>query len=426
MAEMTSEMYGAQGRVGNKTYYRANGKTVAREIVPVKNPKTDLQTLQRVIAKQVGMDYKKFREICDHSFEGITTGANSAAKFRSLNMKAKRSRAAEINQAGQSLSAYYNFQPVGSEKWVPGAVILSQGQLPKVVATVSQDELGLYLGHVAVAENTYAGVCAALGLKRGDQLTFVTVEKKNDEYQVFLSRIILDPRNQDGSGAAMTTAFITDGAIVSPNWRNKFNFTYLTFTTGSVNFAQGGNGATLVGAAIIVSRKDSDSWLRSNAELTVSEAACGSDKSSLYDAIAGSYSNDTIDMESEFYLNNAGEGGTQSGSSSSAANDTTPSYSNNVAINGIQANVSGGSVNVTAPLNTIVISGTNLSEAPVTARQAGESQDTQPTKTATTISFSFNALPAGASVTVKKDGTTWFTVTAVAAGGDDDGGGDAD
>ena len=40
MAEMTQEMYGATGRVGNKTYYRSNGKTIAREVVTPKNPKT--------------------------------------------------------------------------------------------------------------------------------------------------------------------------------------------------------------------------------------------------------------------------------------------------------------------------------------------------------------------------------------------------
>ena len=49
MAEMTQEMYGATGRVGNKTYYRANGKTVAREIVTPKNPKTDAQTIWSMV-----------------------------------------------------------------------------------------------------------------------------------------------------------------------------------------------------------------------------------------------------------------------------------------------------------------------------------------------------------------------------------------
>ena len=34
MAKMTQEMYGAQGRIGNKTYYRApSGATVARTVV---------------------------------------------------------------------------------------------------------------------------------------------------------------------------------------------------------------------------------------------------------------------------------------------------------------------------------------------------------------------------------------------------------
>ena len=83
MAEMNQEMYGATGKVGNKVYYRANGKTVSRELVTPKNPKTDLQTIQRVIAAQVGKSYQKFKDICDHSFEGVTNGAQCMNRFRS-------------------------------------------------------------------------------------------------------------------------------------------------------------------------------------------------------------------------------------------------------------------------------------------------------------------------------------------------------
>ena len=82
MAQMTQEMYGAEGRVGNKTYYRSNGKTVAREIVTPKNPKTNAQTIQRVIMLQVAMNYKKFKGICDHAFEGYTMGAQCSNQFR--------------------------------------------------------------------------------------------------------------------------------------------------------------------------------------------------------------------------------------------------------------------------------------------------------------------------------------------------------
>ena len=167
---MTQEMYGATGRVGNKTYYRVNGKTVSREIVTPKNPKTDAQTIQRVIAAQVGKSYNKFRNIVDHSFEGVTNGFNSMNNFRKLNMRKIRERATEIQQGGSSLAQFYNFQPVGSTKWVPGPLILAQGQLRKIVPQIGLNTSGVYIGAIAIEGNTYGDVIIALGAKRGDQL----------------------------------------------------------------------------------------------------------------------------------------------------------------------------------------------------------------------------------------------------------------
>ncbi|MBO7068974.1 MAG: hypothetical protein J6W52_09925 [Bacteroidaceae bacterium] len=40
MAEMKQDMYGAVGRIGNKTYYQRLGKTIGRTITKPKNPKT--------------------------------------------------------------------------------------------------------------------------------------------------------------------------------------------------------------------------------------------------------------------------------------------------------------------------------------------------------------------------------------------------
>ena len=421
MAEMNSEMYGAIGKVGNKTYYRANGKTVAREIVTPKNPKTTAQTYQRVIAAQIGKDYKMFKHIVDHSFQGKSNGFECMNEFRKLNLRRARRRASEIQQAGNSLAQFYNFQPIGSTKWVPDAVILSQGELPKVPTQVTTDELGLYIGAVSVAENTYAGVCQALGLKRGDQLTFVTVEKQNDEYVVKKSRVILDPRNADGSGAPMSTAFIDGNAISLPNWRNDFNFTYLDYnaTSGIIGFAMGANGSTLVASAIIVSRKDGDSWLRSNSELVISEAAIGSDLCSLLAAVEGSYVADELEVESDMYLNNAGQGGTQGAAEEAEpSQNTDPVYNNSVSINGTSQNVAGGSVTATAPVNTIAISGQNLedSNAYLTVDNGAAVQPA--TKTATAINFSGINATEGQTIRVyKASGNLWFTVTAAAAGG---------
>ena len=124
MARMNSEMYGAIGKVGNKTYYQSDGKTIAREIVTPKNPKTDAQTLQRIFVKIVGMFYAIIKIISNHSFEGYSTGAKCAERFRSLNLRYLRERATTLQQSGQSLSQFYQFVPLQSDKWMPFAAII--------------------------------------------------------------------------------------------------------------------------------------------------------------------------------------------------------------------------------------------------------------------------------------------------------------
>ena len=414
---MQQEMYGATGKVGNKTYYRSNGKTIAREIVTPKNSKTTAQTIQRVIAAQVAKDYQKFKGIVDHSFEGYQNGFQCMNRFRQLNMKDKRDRATELQEAGQSLSQFGNFQPIGSIKWVPGSVILSQGQLTEIHPTITEDALGLAVGKVEVATNTYEGVCAALNCKRGDQLTFICVNKTQyGSYEVHLARVILDPRNAAGA-ADMSTAFIADNAIVNPSRRNSGKFATLDFN-GGIEFSMGRNGDTTVGVAVIASRKSGEDWLRSNATLVVSEANLGADFNGLWDAVEASYQTGTIDVDSEYYLNNAGVGGSE-GTSTPATPSTDPAYNNVVSLNGASQNISGGSATVTAPLTSVVISGSNLSDAPVTALVDGTGAAITPVKTASSITFSGLNVEAGHSLVVKKDGATWFTVNAAAPGSDD-------
>lgn len=48
---------GVISRVGNKTYYQRWGKTIARTITTPKNPKTEDQSLQRVLLKAVIKSY---------------------------------------------------------------------------------------------------------------------------------------------------------------------------------------------------------------------------------------------------------------------------------------------------------------------------------------------------------------------------------
>ena len=91
----------------------------------VKNPKTAAQTLQRVLVKVVAFFYAMFKAICNHSFEGYSNGFDSMNRFKKVNLRYLRERAATLQNLGQSLSQFYQFMPLQSEKWSPFAAIIS-------------------------------------------------------------------------------------------------------------------------------------------------------------------------------------------------------------------------------------------------------------------------------------------------------------
>ena len=81
-------------------------------------------------------------------------------------------------------------------------------------------------------------------------------------------------------------------------------------------------------------------------------------------------------------------------------------------------------MNVTAPLNTVVVSGTNLSESGIYAVKSGSSEHIVPTKTASAATFSSLNGQAGDTFTFyKAEGeAAWFTTTVSAGGGGGQGG----
>jgi len=421
-------MYGASGKVGNKTYYQVDGKTISRIIVTPKNPKTDAQTLQRILIKVVGMVYAMLKAICNHSFEGYSNGAKCTERFRSLNLRYLRERATTLQQSGQSLSQFYQFAPLQSNKCMPFAAIISQGHLPEI--SVAIDAAGGHKAYVNSPGRTYAELVSAWGLQRGDQLTFVTVQKREGKYEAAYARIVLNPRNADGSGAPMTTEIVnSEGEFPCSNWKNQLNFSTFEFDTDHFNFTLG-RGGDVVAAGIIVSRRDkSGDWFRSNCQLVLNEAGFGSDLCSLSEAVEKSYVTAEIDMESEYYLNNAGLGGTGS------TGDVTPSgggggvtpgqptYNTSATINGVSQSIAGGSVTATAPVTSVAVSGINLGDVTFTAKVDGTGEAISPTShDANGATFTGLNVAAGHSLVVYRGGTVWFTITAQASGGGDDSG----
>lgn len=401
MAKSSFWLRGAKGKLAGATIYDANGQSVMREVkAHIKNPRTKAQMIQRVISKTVMNQYAAMKAIVNHSFQGKTAGAKSMAYFASINNRATRTFIAELQGAGISLSEIYNFIPCKSVKFVPARCIVSEGTLPQIYASIATDGSKANVTLTGV-ENTYEGIINALGLQRGDQLTFVTTEKnENGDYKFDFCRIILDPRETDGTAAPLSTAFIADGAIVKPSFRNEGEFSALTLTDGVLGFNV--SAGVIATAGVIASRQIDNDWLRSTCELAFNEEALGDDICSLEDAVYLSTTKTPVYTDSERYLNNAGVGGPQAGSSGEWVN---PYPQATVEVDGTQTEVEQEITISGGRISTLSISG--LGSEVVTCSAGGTSVPM--VKDSSNIwqlqDTSITRFPAEVSV----NGTLWFT-----------------
>ena len=384
--------------------------------------------MQRILMKVVSMAYVMLRVICGHSFEGVSSGSKSMNKFKKVNLRYLRERAATLQKTGQSLNQFYQFVPLQGEKWSPFAAIISMGHLPEV--SVGIDAEGGHKAYVNAPSRSYADFVSAWGLQRGDQVTFVTVQKRSGKYEVETARIVLNPRNADGSGAPMSTEIVnSEGEFPCSNWKNDLNFSTFEFDTDHYNFVLG-RGGDVIAAGIIVSLTDkSGDWFRSNCQLVLNEAGLGSDLCSLTKAIELSYAAYDIDMESEFYLNNAGMSGTGTtddvtpSGGSGGVTPGEPSYNTTATINGVNQSIAGGSVTATAPITRVAVSGSNLGDVTFTAKVDGTGDAINPTShDANGATFTGLNVTAGQRLVVYHGDTVWFIIAAR----DSDGGTDSD
>lgn len=432
MAKVGFWLQGATGKLaGSKLQNGVNGTVIANNMKKPKNPKTVNQTMQRVLMNTVSQAYSELQPICSHAFQGVTEGAKSMAQFQSLNLKYFRDKAAEVGE--DQLAAYVNFVPVGEKGIRPAAFIVADGKLPRVAMTINAS----YQAVMAMTANTYADILAKYDLQRGDQLTFVAVVENTEypgSYEAKYARIILDPRNSDGTEADLSSAFINGSSINLPNSKNAGNFGLLEYSNGMVfNFKA---NEKVCSVACIVSRFVNDEWKRSFAQMVVSEAAIGENGISLARAIRLSLDGSSIRLsDGNEYLNNAGVSGGQSstsgsGESSEEQQQAAPTFGNTVNFyaghDWLEQSVAGGSVQVADTLTVMYLPMTNPSVAAVKVYKDGvETGEKSLLANGEGVKWEGSAA-VGETLTVKKvvDGTetTWFTVAVRSTNPDDNGG----
>lgn len=412
MAKVSGYLYGATGKLGSATLYTSGGKTIIREAKSsAKDAKTFAQMIQRVIAKTAMNQYSALQDIANHSFQGKAAGQQCMSRFLSRNMNYFRERAAEIQQAGGSIYAFLQFAAVGTTKYTPAAVILSEGKLSRIITSIKVDGSYAYIN--VPGGSTYKALADTLNAKRGDQLTFVTIEKNTStgDYIPHVSRVILDPRNDDGSAADWAhTDFCGQNAVVKPNMRNKGNFQLLEeVSPGVLNFNIA--GGLVAAAGCILSRKVNGQWLRSSCKLVLNESILGYDAMSLGAAVDASLASNEIYTDDDLYLNNAGTGGAQ-GVAEAPAVGSLVTVSNIVNINGVEQDISGGSVTVNN-LRSVTVYGTGLTDGYVKIKEvdAQSAMDLVAASNGRSASISLVSLASGGElyhVTVNSE--PWFDI----------------
>lgn len=295
----------ARGKVGSIVFYRAKGEQITRALnAAPSNPQTALQLLQRVCFKSSSVAYSLFQDITDHSFEGVDTGTPSQSRFAQRNIALMRDQLADVINSGDEeeilTSSEANFDAKADVYPPFRPFIMSEGHAP--VAPFEWSVVGTTESYLALpvsgsTDPTYDDVINALGLQRGDQLTFLwlTVDDTTDSYTFngfYYARVILEPANGD-----FTSKFISSNAVNSPNPRNKgeINLTVEGEAGNAViqvqpsrdNLAladaEAGHENTLAAIGVIVSRQVGSVWQRSNCTLL-----CRSDVTS----VAGHLTND--------------------------------------------------------------------------------------------------------------------------------------
>lgn len=285
-----------------------------------KNPKTTLQMIQRVILKTCSQAYKFLYPLANHSFEGAVNAPANQAIFNQLNVADRRNRFNAAFSEGfdgswdtnPEIAKQHNYSFKDQTYCPVNDYIISRGTLRAMNAIIhgtTKSDIVCVVPFIqesgqtlSVANQTYESVIRGLGIKEGDQLTFVmcSVDDKIDFFnpsedyrqgtfqELQYYRVIFSPQD-GGKGVPLDNLFVDDSTIESdfgnvncPNAKNRdigIRFGILGQSTilphGGLAFVSedmsmsAGTHSTTMAVACIHSRRVGDNYLRSTERFNV-------------------------------------------------------------------------------------------------------------------------------------------------------------
>lgn len=279
MAKVGFWLRGARGKFAGAVLAKgADGQTIQRELVKPTNPKTAGQMAQRAIFATVASAYSQMKVICDHSFEGVQYGAKTQQEFFKEALKLMRTRAAADEG---------NFLIPNVSALMANPYVISKGSLtsPKNIAFESSSDVIAItnMSNPTIAEHlvvTAKSWCDALGINKGDQITFVAIVRDADQPVLGQYAGREYRRNKFVYARITVKADANDNDIVYDNAESKWgdaviiegfnanNITKDDLTNDEFDFRI--SGETLA-FACIRSQKVGNTWLRSHETLTLAD-----------------------------------------------------------------------------------------------------------------------------------------------------------
>lgn len=294
------------GRVGNVVFRKgAKANIVSQRPAAVKNPRSDLQQTQRAYIKTVASAYSVFKAICDHSFEGIAYGGPSMHYFNKVNYPVVSGIQKAVLKNSDSVVVPVPFiMSKGSIIW--NSDFGTAGQIADISAYMAKFKI------TSITEVNYSQLLQALGLVDGDQITVITVNKEPRVFQSpngmvtqsanFMSYARYILQSSDLTLKAFvkvdqsTEIYELNPAILAADSQMNNLSSIVVSAEGKISIDVDEDVQSLYTA--IISRRNNDKWLRSNASLFITNV--GSDTEYTIDKVLPSYR-----PSDEPYLNGA-------------------------------------------------------------------------------------------------------------------------
>ena len=305
------------GKVGQVVFRTRAGKNVVSEKpANVKNPRSFAQQAQRMCMATASAAYRGLKVICDHSFEGVTYGADSMALFMRENLN--------FLKTGVNVANVIQYNAKGNQYVVPNRYLVSKGSLPTftpVGTSVNMDEGGdgyptlqLFENNALTASTTVAQLHTLLGFDIGDQITVLAISPidakadvtgvEQQQTAVYYARLIFKKDSAESNlfNTAENEPFTINSDTLDLDKSENYNS--VKFSNNGIGIGQGWprTGNTILAAMCIIrSKQENGVWKRSTQYLIMSEEDRTLDSTNYgYVEVTQTY-----DPSANKYLNNA-------------------------------------------------------------------------------------------------------------------------